>query len=171
MQNPHSPARQSPPTDIAAKLEHLAQLSSDDLRTQWRRHYHCEPAPRISKDLMIRAIAYKMQEHLLGGLKGPLKRKLNSLMETSATRNKTGIAKSVLLRPGMRLIRDWHGRQYDVLVIENGFEFQDRTYPSLTAIAKEITGAHWSGPRFFGLNKPPPKIMNHNPPQSSGLAS
>jgi hypothetical protein len=55
------------------------------------------------------------------------------------------------LKPGARLVREWHGRTHTVTVAEDGFEYAGTTYPSLTKIAKKITGAHWSGPRFFGL--------------------
>jgi hypothetical protein len=55
------------------------------------------------------------------------------------------------LKPGARLVRAWHGRTHTVTVTEDGFEYAGTSYPSLTKIAKKITGAHWSGPRFFGL--------------------
>ena len=57
------------------------------------------------------------------------------------------------IKPGSRLIREWHGRTHTVCVIDDGFEFQGKTYRSLTKIARDITGAQWSGPRFFGLTK------------------
>ena len=53
--------------------------------------------------------------------------------------------------PGTHLVREWNGRTYQVEVIDNGYRFDGKTYPSLTTIAKRITGTHWSGPRFFGL--------------------
>ena len=49
------------------------------------------------------------------------------------------------------LVREWNGRTYQVEVLDNGYRFDGKTYPSLTTIAKRITGTHWSGPRFFGL--------------------
>ena len=52
---------------------------------------------------------------------------------------------------GTHLVREWNGRTYQVEVIDNGYRFDGKTYPSLTAITKRITGTHWSGPRFFGL--------------------
>ena len=54
--------------------------------------------------------------------------------------------------PGTRLVREWHGRTHHVDVIEDGFVFEGKTHASLSAIARQITGARWSGPRFFGLN-------------------
>jgi hypothetical protein len=140
--------------DMALKLERLKQLSSDGLRTEWRRFYRSEPPPRIGRDLMIRAVAHKMQEQAFGGLKGPVKRKLKALMETIGSGKCTGVAGAAVLKPGMRLMREWRGQRYDVLILDSGFEYRGRTYQSLTAIAGEITGTHWSGPRFFGLKRP-----------------
>jgi hypothetical protein len=57
------------------------------------------------------------------------------------------------LKPGVTLVREWHGRTHTVLVREDGFEYQDQRCASLTQIARQITGAHWSGPRFFGLQR------------------
>jgi Protein of unknown function (DUF2924) len=55
------------------------------------------------------------------------------------------------LKPGARLVREWHGHTHTITVTEDGFEYAGTSYSALTKIAKKITGAHWSGPRFFGL--------------------
>lgn len=60
-------------------------------------------------------------------------------------------ADRVQLATGSRLLREWNGRQHFVDVGEDGFTFDGKSYRSLSAIAKKITGAQWSGPRFFGL--------------------
>jgi hypothetical protein len=66
--------------------------------------------------------------------------------------NSSGLAASTLsLRAGMHLVREWNGRTYQVEVLEKGFQLDGKPYRSLSAIARKITGAHWSGPRFFGL--------------------
>ncbi len=103
---------------------------------------------------MIRAVAHMMQKQAFGGLKGPAKRKLKSLMETIGSGKRTSLTGAAVLKPGMRLMREWRGQRYDVLILDNEFEFKGRAYQSLSAIAKEITGTHWSGPRFFGLKRP-----------------
>jgi len=59
-----------------------------------------------------------------------------------------------MLRPGVRLVRDWHGETHSVLVLEDGFDYRGQRCRSLTEIAKTITGTHWSGPRFFGVSEP-----------------
>jgi hypothetical protein len=58
-----------------------------------------------------------------------------------------------MLKTGARLVRQWRGRTHSVLVLEDGFEYEGQRYRSLTMIADRITGAHWSGPRFFGVTK------------------
>jgi len=146
-------SRNTPADLVAEKLEGLQKLSLKELQTEWRRHYRLEPPRRISRGLLIRAVAFKIQEQIHGGLKGPVKRKLKAMMASIDTGSDAKTPTATHLKPGIRLIREWQGKRYDVLVLENGFEFHGQTYRSLTAIAREITGAHWSGPRFFGLNK------------------
>jgi len=64
---------------------------------------------------------------------------------------RVGPTPSLSLKPGARLVREWHGRTHTITITEDGFEYAGTNYPSLTRIARKITGAHWSGPRFFGL--------------------
>jgi hypothetical protein len=57
------------------------------------------------------------------------------------------------LKPGTKLVREWHGHAHTVSVLDDGFEYRGERYPSLTRIARRITGVHWSGPLFFGIGK------------------
>jgi hypothetical protein len=59
----------------------------------------------------------------------------------------------ISLKPGTRLVREWRGATHSVLIHADGVEWNGKRYSSLTIVAREITGAHWSGPRFFGLRK------------------
>jgi hypothetical protein len=129
-----------------------ADASLDELRCEWRRLYHNEP-PRISRDLLILGIAYRVQEIEDGGLGKAALRKLQTLAKTLRATGSVGPTSSLSLKPGARLVREWHGRTHTVTATEDGFEYGGSSYPSLTKIAKKITGAHWSGPRFFGLGK------------------
>jgi hypothetical protein len=79
------------------------------------------------------------------------RRKLQTMAKALRTTGRVGPAPSLSLKPGARLVREWRGRTHTVTVTEDGFEYAGTRYPSLTKIAKKITGAHWSGPRFFGL--------------------
>ena len=139
---------------VAGQLDALAAMSQAQLRAEWRCWYKGQLMPAgLGRDLAIRAIAWAMQERVHGGLTPAVTRQLRSfIMELEETGDiKTG--KALCLKPGTKLTREWHGLIYHVLVLEEGFQFQDRHYRSLTPIAREITGVHWSGPRFFGLKE------------------
>jgi len=127
-----------------------AGASLDMLRGEWRRLYRCEP-PRISGDLLLRGIAYRRQELKHGGLGKTTRRKLKTLAKMFRTTGRVGPDAGLALKPGARLVREWHGRTHTITVTEDSFEYAGMSYSSLTKIAKKITGAHWSGPSFFGL--------------------
>ena len=127
-----------------------ADMSLDELRGEWRRLHHKDP-PRISHDLLILGIAYRLQEIRHGGLGKATLRKLTTLAKTLRITGRVGPTPSLSLKPGARLVREWHGRPHTVTVTDDGFDYSGTSYQSLTTIAKKITGAHWSGPRFFGL--------------------
>ena len=131
-------------------LETLPALSPAELRSEWRRLYRSQP-PRLSRDLLIRAIAYRIQELRYGGLSKATGRKLAALMNARQSEAEIAPETAQKIRAGARLVREWNGRTHTVTVKEEGFTYAGRSYRSLTAIAREITGAHWSGPRFFGL--------------------
>jgi hypothetical protein len=137
------------PSSQASQLVE-ASMSLDELRSEWRRLYEEDP-PRISRDLLILGIGYRRQELQHGGLGKATLRKLATLAKTLRQTGRVGPAPTLNLKTGTRLVREWHGRTHTVTVTEDGFEYDGASYPSLTKIAKAITGAHWSGPRFFGL--------------------
>jgi hypothetical protein len=137
-------------TLLADQLAALATMSAAQLRQQWAR-VHGEPAPpAFSIDLLARGIAWTLQEQVDGGLSAAAARKLGDAARQIERRGRVS-AGAITLRPGSRLARDWHGRTHHVLVVDDGYSYRDRHYRSLTAIAREITGVAWSGPRFFGL--------------------
>jgi hypothetical protein len=136
--------------EVLRRLEALRDLSLDELRKEWRRLYRSQP-PRLSRDLLVRAIAYRIQEHRYGGLSKATSRKLAALGKAHQLGEKITVEGAQQIRAGTRLMREWSGRTHMVTVEENGFTYTERSYRSLTAIARDITGARWSGPRFFGL--------------------
>ena len=140
------PARHSP---VADQLRALEQMPLLEVRTEWRRLVGTEP-PRLSRDLLVRALAYRVQERAFGGLSRASLRQLK-VVDGSGEAGPSAPAPTPSLRPGARLVREWHGRSHVVSVTETGFDYAGASYRSLTEIAKLITGAHWSGPRFFGL--------------------
>jgi hypothetical protein len=136
-------------SDIAA----LPTLSAQELRAAWRALRCGDPTAASSRDLMLREIAYKLQERAHGGLAPAVKRRLSALAEAFEANGARALAPAPLLKPGTRLLREWGGKTHTVIVVDDGFEYQGERYQSLTQIARRITGAHWSGPRFFGLRR------------------
>lgn len=132
------------------QLEGLATMSPAQLRAEWRRIYK-ESVPTIGAELMRRAIAHGLQERVHGGLAPAVSRELDRIAKRLARDGSCGNDRT--LKPGTRLVREWHGRTHHVLVLDQGFQFEARAYRSLSQIAQAITGAKWSGPRFFGLNQ------------------
>jgi hypothetical protein len=138
---------------IESEVNRIRSLDLEELRREWRRLYHGEP-PRISRDLLVRALGYRLQEVKYGGLGELTRHKLQTIAKTLRTTGRVDPTPSLRLKSGARLLREWHGRSHTVTVTEDGFEYAGTSYPSLTKIARKITGAHWSGPRFFGLPAP-----------------
>ncbi len=135
--------------DIAA----LQGAATHDLRIAWRRLCRGEPPRCMTRELMIHAIAYRMQERVHGGLAPVTKRKLHSLVAEIEAKGIEAFDPGIVLKPGARLVREWAGHVHTVTVLEDGFDYEGDCYRSLSKIATQITGAHWSGPRFFGITK------------------
>ena len=135
---------------IEGEINRLRSLGLEELRREWRRLCDSD-APRVSRDLLILGLGYRLQEIEQGGLGKATRRKLQTIAKALRTTGRVGSTPSLSLKPGSRLIREWHGRTHIVTVTEDGFEFAGTSYASLSKIAKKITGTHWSGPRFFGL--------------------
>lgn len=138
----------TPPTETPPLVQ--VDMSLDELRGEWRRLYHSD-APRISRDLLVLGIAYRLQEIEHGGLGKATVRKLRTVAKALRDTGRVGPTPGLSLKPGARLVREWRGRTHTVTVTEDGFDYAGGHYPSLTKIARKITGTHWSGPRFFGL--------------------
>lgn len=136
------------------QISHLAAMSLQAVKKEWRFWYKRAPPSGLSRDLLTRAIAYRMQEKSLGGLDPRTRRKLNLLAGKLGTEGSIGDGGSTL-RLGTKLLRTWRGKTYRVSVVNDGFEYDGKIFSSLSEIANTITGAHWSGPRFFGLKKKP----------------
>ncbi len=141
--------------ELEAKLAVLTVMDSDGLRAEWRRLYRSHPPLHIRRDLLVLAIAWKLQEKVHGGLTAAQKRRLAGMAGELKKGGDLSAGPAIRLKPGSRLVREWRGETHDVLVLEDGFEWNGERRRSLSAIAREITGTQWSGPRFFGL-KPRP---------------
>jgi hypothetical protein len=137
--------------DIAAELTRLEALTNFELRAEWRRLHHMQPPKSLSRDLLLRGITYKIQERASGGLSKSVLRKLTGAGPDATSDDHRRVTPRTTVKPGTRLVREWNGQTHTVLVHADGVEWRDKRYRSLSVVAREITGAHWSGPRFFGL--------------------
>jgi len=135
---------------LEIQLVRLTTMSSAALRAEWRQLYK-RPAPDLTADLLRRGIAWRLQEKALGGLGPGTQRTIERLMREVARTGEAVARPATHIKPGTRLVRDWGGDSHHVLVLDEGFLYRDERYRSLTTIAHTITGARWSGSRFFGL--------------------
>jgi len=134
-------------------LLRLPKLDLRELREEWYRLYKADASPHISRELLIRAVAYRMQEGALGGLRPEPQRQLRQIAQELKQTGATAKRFRPQLKPGTRLMREWQGRTYEVVVLDDGFSWQGTRCNSLSAIARKITGTAWSGPLFFGLKQ------------------
>jgi hypothetical protein len=139
-------------SDIEAEIAGFFDRSTQELRLAWRKLHRTEPPLGVSRDLLIRALANHLQEHAHGGPSVALRRRLQTLVG-GLMKGAVSFDPGVMLKAGRTLVREWRGHTHTVLVCEDGFEYEGQRYRSLTVIAERITGAHWSGPRFFGLTR------------------
>jgi len=137
-----------------SQIEALGDLSREELVEKWIKLFGVAPFKGARDVTLIRGIAYKLQERRAGGVSASTNSTLLNIATGDDVENlERNIADSkpyIKLRTGSRLIREWNGRTYEVLVTDKGFILNGVTHKSLSACAKVITGAHWSGPRFFG---------------------
>jgi len=137
---------------VAARLQALEQMDNATLRAEWRRLYRAQPPTRVARDLLLLGVAWKIQAQAHGGLSAATKRRLADLAKTLELTGDVTRNRITRLKPGAKLVREWRGKTHTVTLVEDGFEWNGRQWRSLSAIAREITSVHWSGPRFFGLN-------------------
>jgi len=137
-------------------LARLPELDLSELRQQWRALYKADASPHLSRELLLRAVAHRMQEVAVGRLRPQRQRQLRQVAQQLTQTGAANTRPRAELKGGTRLLREWQGRTYDVLVLDAGFCWQNTRYRSLSAIARKITGTAWSGPLFFGLkpNRP-----------------
>jgi len=131
-------------------LAKLESMTPAQLRSEWRDCWR-KPAPEIGPDLLRRGIAWKRQSRIHGDLPPHARREIEAILSRLIAGKSAVNEDRVSLRTGTRLVREWHGIKHQVVVLEGGYEHDGRHYSSLTQVASAITGAHWSGPRFFDL--------------------
>lgn len=122
----------------------IETLDRPALCATWQRIFKFDPPSSISQPMMRQVLAFELQAQARGGLDRATQR---AIAQTRKRPSKSAPS----LKPGARLLREWNGQSHVVDVTEEGFMWRGDIYRSLSAIARAVTGAHWSGPRFFGL--------------------
>jgi len=140
--------RRPTPERVAAEVAALAATDRAQLMERWQELYGTAPPAHTSRDLLCLGIAYRIQEQVHASLARRIRRQLERLAELGP-----GTSRQLRIKPGTRLLREWQGTVHEVMVLEKGALYQGRTYRSLSEVAEAITGAHRSGPLFFGLKR------------------
>jgi len=162
---------------LSAEIAGLKELDLEGLRKRWRKLFRAAAPPHLPKYLLFRVLAYRIQANALGDLDRESVRFLDVLArESELRRAQPGYRRSKApppvppvpdrrrLKPGTILVREHAGVLHRVVVMENGFAWEGKTFRSLSEAAQAITGTNWNGPRFFGL-----RSKSLEPNRSSGL--
>ena len=136
---------------ITEQLTRLDMTPPATIRDEWQRLFR-KPVPPHSAHLLRRQIAWRLQAKIAGDLPVTIIRQLSRAASAQAGSKAANAKAANHLAVGTRLIREWNGQHIEVIFAEKGFEYGGRYYRSLSQIARHITGAHWSGPRFFGIS-------------------
>lgn len=135
------------------QLEHLPSMSNAQLLSRWQQLFRIPPPRQVRRELLIRILAYKIQEQVYGGLSAEARKRLRELARKFAANPDAEMPGIRSIKPGTRLIREWRGQSHHVTVLEQGYSYAGKHYSSLSQIARLITETRWSGPLFFGLKK------------------
>jgi hypothetical protein len=134
---------------IESETARILTLKPNEVRALWRDTFKKEIPKAMTRDLLVRILGWHMQERAFGG-HSPAMLKLLA----GYARGRPGDADRLRrLKPGTELVREYQGERHTVVITAEGYRWRDGDYPSLTAVARSITGGRWNGPRFFGLRE------------------
>jgi len=136
--------------EVVSKVQQLLALDPAALKEKWKDLFSEDPSPQIGRSLLIRAIAYRLQQKALGSLKPSTQRILDRISDGHAS-VESKRAPSREANAGTVLIRKWQGVSHRITVLDRDVVYRGRRYKSLSEVARVITGTHWSGPLFFGI--------------------
>lgn len=149
--------------EVGQEIARLRDLDASALRLRWREVTGKPAAVGLKGELLVRSLAYAIQEKAFGGLSLAATKRLQAIARDAKASKASPTAEGRSSAPpprqlmaGTRLIREWQGVRHEVIVIPDGFLWQGATYASLSTVAKAITGTSWNGWVFFGA-KPTPK--------------
>jgi len=152
---------------LEAEIGRLPALSLLELRNRWKTLFG-HPAPKsLRRNFLARALAYQMQVETYGGLSVATKRRLREIANAVRTGDANAMLGSSRIKPGTQMIRQWQNTTHTVTALVEGFEWNGRTYKSLSAVANAITGTNWNGFAFFGIKRAPSGNKNASGPRRS----
>ena len=147
---------------VLKQIADLHKLTYEELKERWATLYGGSP-PAYNKTFIINRLAYRIQELAFGGVSDATRQRMRQILlangfnETGCRlegkRTATNSTNQPLPVLGTKIGREWNGRRHEVTIVTGGFEYEGKRYRSLTAVTKAITGTHWNGRAFFGLNK------------------
>jgi hypothetical protein len=147
--------RTSDAAKLDAEIGRLPDLGITELRARWQELFG-RPAPKsFRRNLLVRGVAYQMQVQVYGGLSDKTKRRLREIAEAVRNGDPDAVLPGPQIKPGTRIVRLWQDKTHNVLVLVDGYQWDGKTYKSLSAIAKAITGTNWNGYTFFGVKRRP----------------
>ena len=150
---------------LEAEIGRLPNLSLLELRHCWKTLFG-HPAPKsLRRNFLARAVAYQMQVDTYGGLSVATKRRLREIANAVRTGDANAMLGSSRIKPGTQMIRQWQSTTHTVTALAEGFEWNGRTYKSLSAVANAITGTNWNGFAFFGIKRAPSGNKNASGPR------
>jgi hypothetical protein len=145
------------PDNLATQLDSLPKMGKDAISALWRERFQSVPPQQLRRQLMVRILAYRIQEQASRGLSPGARQRLRQMARALEKDPGAEISAAPAFKPGTRLIRQWQDQTHVVTVKDKGYEYRGSQYQSLSEIARLITGTRWSGPLFFGLKPHPAK--------------
>jgi Protein of unknown function (DUF2924) len=149
-------AKEATRLSLDDEIAHLRDLDLHGLRARWKSVFRQQLPSHLPRHLLFAVLAYRLQADALGDLNPTTARLLRQIATAGGTREGSRLTeafgrRTTELKPGTILMREWNARAYRVMVVDEGFALNGKTYDSLSKVAFAITGTHWNGPRFFGL--------------------
>jgi hypothetical protein len=156
MRRPEAVARKTTIPSLEGEIAQLRDLDLRGLRARWNSVFRRHPPLHLPRHLLFAVLAYRLQADLLGDITPDTARLLKQIGTSRTTLEVVHLAsefdrRRTELKPGTVLVREWNSQPHRVMVMDEGFVWNGKTYDSLSNIASAITGTKWNGPRFFGL--------------------
>ena len=152
--------------ELEAEIRRLPDLSLAELRGRWKALFGNPAPPSLRRRFLARAVAYQMQVEAYGGLSTSTRTRLREIA-AAVRQGSTDVAGARTIRPGTQMLRQWKNQTHTVTAVsDGGFEWNGKTYKSLSAVAKQITGTSWNGYAFFGIKRSPPGNKNAAGPRT-----